>query len=217
MLIHPWDAALDSAEWRDWLASTDRFGMLGVNNLDPAQAPLALPTHFTIAGDELLFHLARPNPVWPHLEAAVEVRLAVLGDYAYIPTYWRAKAGGPDEDGVPTSYYATVQFVCRPTVIDDPRGKVEILTAQLADLQPEGGHAEVGVDSDPYGRMLPGIRGVRLTVLRVDAKFKYDDANPVEHRERVVGYLDQRGRGFDAGAARQQRRRLAEIGEWKPG
>jgi transcriptional regulator len=41
--------------------------------------------------------LARPNPVWPHLEAAAEVRLAVIGDYAYIPTYWRAKAGGPDE------------------------------------------------------------------------------------------------------------------------
>ena len=34
------------------------------------------------------------------------MRLAVTGDYAYIPTYWRAKAGGPDEDGVPTSYYA---------------------------------------------------------------------------------------------------------------
>jgi transcriptional regulator len=36
MLIHPWDAALDSAERQDWLASTDRFGMLTVNNLDPA-------------------------------------------------------------------------------------------------------------------------------------------------------------------------------------
>ena len=44
----------------------------------------------------------------------------MIGDYAYIPTYWRAKAGGPDEDGVPTSYYAAVQFVCRPTVVDDP-------------------------------------------------------------------------------------------------
>ena len=123
MLIHPWDAALDPDEWQDWLASTDRFGMLAVNNLDPAQAPVVLPTHFTVAGDELLIHLARPNPVWPHLEAAAEVRLAVIGDYAYIPTYWRAKAGGPDEDGVPTSYYAAVQFVCRPTVVDDPQGK----------------------------------------------------------------------------------------------
>ena len=215
MLIHPWDAALDAVEWQDWLASTDRFGMLVVNNLDPARAPLSLPTHFIFAGDELLFHLARPNPVWAHLEAAAEVRLAVIGDYAYIPTYWRAKAGGLDEDGVPTSYYTSVQFVCRPTVIDDPQGKVEILAAQLADIQPEGGHAGVGVDAEPYGRMLSGIRGIRLKVLRVDAKFKYDDSNPVDHRERVIGHLEQRGRGFDVGAAKQQQRRLAAIGDWQ--
>jgi transcriptional regulator len=99
----------------------------------------------------------------PHLEAAAEVRLAVTGDYAYIQTYWRAKAGGPDEDGVPTSYYAAAQFVCRPTVVDDPQGKAEIL----------------------------------------------------EHRQRVIGHLDQRGHGLDAGAAIQQRRRLAAIGDWK--
>jgi hypothetical protein len=43
MLIHPWDAALATAEWQDWLASTDRFGMLAVNNVDPSQAPIVLP------------------------------------------------------------------------------------------------------------------------------------------------------------------------------
>jgi transcriptional regulator len=215
MLIHPWDAAVDRTEWQDWLASTDRFGMLAVNHLDPAQAPLMLPTHFTVAGDELLMHLARPNPVWPHLEAAEEVRLAVVGDYAYVPTYWRAKAGGPDEDGVPTSYYATVQFVCRPTVLDAPQDKADLLTAQLADFQPEGGHATVTTDEAPYGRMLSGIRGVRLSVLRVDAKFKYDDANPVDHRERVIHRLEQRGHGLDVAAAAQQRRRLHTIGDWK--
>jgi transcriptional regulator len=216
VLIHPWDAALDGGEWQDWVATTDRFGMLVVNNLDPAQAPLVVPTHFTVAGDELLVHLARPNPVWPHLEAATEVRLALVGDYAYVPGYWRAAAGVPDEHGVPTSYYTAVQFVCRPTVVDDPQDKAELLTAQLADFQPEGRHATVAVDAPPYARLLPGIRGVRLAVLRVDAKFKYDDAKPVEHRERVSGRLEQRGAGLDAGAAAQQRRRLAAIGDWRP-
>jgi transcriptional regulator len=214
MLIHPWDAALDGAEWRHWLTTTDRFGTLAVNNLDPGQAPVLLPTHFTAAGEELLMHLARPNAVWPHLEAAAEVRMSMIGDYAYIPSYWRAKAGGPDEDGVPTSYYSAVQFVCRPTVIDDPQGKADILAAQLADMQPEGGHAEVAVDQPPYGRMLAGIRGVRLQVVRVEAKFKYDDHNPVEHRERVIERLGARDRGLDAGAATQQRRRLDAIGTW---
>src|SRR4051812_45174014 len=216
MLIHPWDAALEPAEWRQWLAGTDRFGMLVVGNADPAHAPLVVPTHFTAAGEkELLLHLARPNPVWPHLEGAREVRLAVMGDYAYIPSYWRAKEGIPEEDGVPTSYYAAVQFVCRPTVVDDPAGKAAILDTQLADFQPEGRHAEVTPGADPYGRMLPGIRGIRLAVLRVEAKFKYDDAKPVEHRERVLERLEQRGSGLDAGAASQQRRRLDAIGEWR--
>jgi transcriptional regulator len=214
MLVHPWDPATDAGEW---LAGTDRFGMLAVNNVDPAQAPLVVPTHFTLdaAGEEVLVHLARPKPVWPHLEAAPELRLTVVGDYAYIPAYWRAKAGGRDEDGVPTSYYSTVQLVCRPTVVDDPAGEAALLSAQLADFQPEGRHAAVTADTAPYGRMLPGIRGVRLAVLRVDAKFEYDDHNPVEHRERVTNNLEQRDHGLDSGAALQQRRRLDVIGDWQ--
>jgi transcriptional regulator len=215
VLIHPWDAALDTAEWQAWLSATERFGILAVNNVDPAQAPVLVPTHFTVAGDELLIHLARPNPVWPHLEAAHEVRLAVIGAYAYVPTYWRAKDGRPDDEGVPTSYYTAVQFLCRPTVVDDPHGKAEILTAQLADFQPEGRHATIAVDAAPYGGMLSGIRGVRLRVVRVDAKFKYDDDKPVSHRQRVIDRLEQRGNGLDAGAATQQRRRLAAIGDRK--
>ena len=43
MLIHPWDAATGSAEWQDWLAATDRFGMLAVNNLDPARTRWCFP------------------------------------------------------------------------------------------------------------------------------------------------------------------------------
>ncbi len=216
MLIHPWDAAIEPSEWQQWVADSDRFGVLVVNNLDPTHAPLVLPTHFTVAGDdELLTHFARPNPVWPHLQAAAEVRLAMTGDEAYIPTYWRARAGGLDEDGVPTSYYTAVQFVCRPTIVDDPQHKAALLAAQLADLQPEGGHADVAVDTAPYGGMLPGIRGVRLRVIRVEAKFKYDDHNPLDHRERVSAQLKQRGDHQDAGAAAQQRRRLTAIGDWR--
>jgi transcriptional regulator len=215
VLIHPWDAAIDAEEWQEWLRTTDRFGVIAVNNAEPGGAPLLVPAHFTMAGDELLLHLARPNPIWRHLSPAGLVRVAVVGDYAYIPSYWRAKAGGPDEDGVPTSYYTSVQFVCRPTVVDDAEGKVEILRRQFADLQPEGGHAEVSVDAAPYGRMLPGIRGLRLQVVDVEAKFKYDDHNPVDHRERVTASLESRGRGLDHGAATQQRRRLAALGDWR--
>ena len=189
--------------------------MLAVNNLDPARAPLVLPLHFTVAGNELLMHLARPNPVWPHLEAAAEVRLAVTGDYAYIPTYWRAKAGGPDEDGVPTSYYTAVQFVCRPTVVDDPQGKAEILTAQLADFQPEGRHAAVVPARRRTGGCCLASAASGWRCCGWTPSSSTTTHNPVEHRQRVTGHLEQRSHGLDAGAAAQQRRRLAAIGDWK--
>jgi transcriptional regulator len=215
MLVHPWDAATGDDEWREWLGTRAPFGQLIVNNVEPAHAPLAIPTHAVLEGEELLIHLARPNPVWPHIEAAAEVRFSVIGDYAYIPSTWRSKAGGPDEDGVPTSYYAAVQFVCRPTLVDNAKEKAALLRAQFARIQPEGGHAPVETDDPPYGRMLPGIRGLRLQILEVLAKFKYDDHNPIDHRVRVSAALDERDEQHDAGAAAQQRRRLELRGEWR--
>ena len=215
MLIHPWDAPLDEQEWRDWIGAPAMFGQLVVNNIDHAEAPLVVPTHAVLDADVLLVHLARPNPVWAHVEASTKVLFTVVGDYAYIPSTWRAKAGGPDEDGVPTSYYATVQFTCVPSILDDPEAKAALLDTQMAAHQPEGGHAEIGVGLPPYGRMLPGIRGLRLDVVHVAAKFKYDDHNPEAHRRAVIDRLAARGGVHDAGAAAQQSRRLEERGEWQ--
>lgn len=215
MLIHPWDAATDPDEWQAWLATTDRFAVLAVNNLDPVQAPLLVPTHVTLDDNRLLAHLARANPAWPHLQAAAQVRVSVTGDQAFVPGYWRTRPDAPDDHGVPTSYYTSVQFVCRTEVVDDPASKAAILTAQLADLQPEGRHAPVEVDAGPYARLLPGIRGLRLAVERVEAKFKYDDDKPTEHRDRVAVRLEQRQQHTDDGAAAQQRRRTRATGEWR--
>jgi transcriptional regulator len=213
MLIHPWDAASPD-EWRRWLGTTAPFGQLVVTNSEPDGAPIVVPTHAIVDDGEVLVHLARANPVWPHIKAHPRVLFTVIGDYAYIPSTWRAKAGGPDEDGVPTSYYASVQFTCDATIVSDPAEKAALLRTQLRHLQPEGDHAPVTVDDPPYGRMLSGLQGVRLRIVEIVAKFKYDDHNPIEHRVRVTERLLVRGEMNDANAARQQRRRLAERGEW---
>jgi hypothetical protein len=31
MLIHPWDAALNDAEWQEWLASHERWGPIALS------------------------------------------------------------------------------------------------------------------------------------------------------------------------------------------
>lgn len=215
MFIQPWDAALDEAEWRSWIADGHDFGQLCVNGL-PGRPPVAVPTHFT--GDEghLLVHLARPNPVWAAIENDPHVLLTVVGDYAFIPGPWRATAGTPPTDGVPTSYYTAVQFTCHARIVDDPEAKAALLRRQLAHFQPEGDHAPVVADRPPYGRMLSGIRGLRLEVTDVLAKFKYDDHKPVEHRSAVADRLTARDQGLDVPTARRQRRRLDRVGPWKP-
>lgn len=64
--------------------------------------PVAVPTHFSGHAGDLLVHLARPNPVWTAVENDPHVLLTVLGDHAFIPGPWRAEAGTPPTDGVPT-------------------------------------------------------------------------------------------------------------------
>ncbi|MFE2053428.1 FMN-binding negative transcriptional regulator [Streptomyces sp. NPDC059459] len=215
MFIQPWDAALDETEWQSWIAEGHDFGQLSVNG-PPGQPPAVVPTHFTAEGSTLLVHLARPNPVWKAIDADPNVTFTVIGDYAFIPGPWRAGPDTPSTDGVPTSYYAAVQFTCRATIVDGPKAKAELLRRQMAHFQPEGDHAPIEVDRPPYGRMLPGIRGLRLDVTDVRAKFKYDDHKSVEQRTKVAGRLTERGQALDVSTAHQQLRRLDRIGPWKP-
>ncbi len=206
-MVHPWDAASDEDEWRAWLASGRSFGQLVV--ADSGGWPAVVPTHFTVDDERtVLLHLARPNPVWRLIEAQPRVVLSVIGDDAYVPTTWRATPGSPAPDGVPTSYYAAVQLRCHAEIVDNPVDKAELLRRQLRDLQPEGEHAPVAVGEAPYGRLLPGIRGLRLHILDVVAKFKFDDHKSAEHRLAVAERLQQRGQGHDDGARAQQLRRL---------
>lgn len=216
MFIHPWDSSQSETEWRTWLAGVEKFGALAVNNQEADQAPIVLPTHFTLDGDEILLHFAKPNPAWPSIEAAKQVRLAVTGDYAFIPGHWRVLPPGVIENGVPTSYYVSVQFLCEPFVVDDPEEKAAIIAKQTADFQPEGLHAPVTADSEAYGRMLNGTRALRLRILSVDAKFKFDDHKPEAFRQQIAEKLESRATNQDADVAHQQRRRLREIGDWKP-
>ncbi|MFD5450222.1 FMN-binding negative transcriptional regulator [Streptomyces sp. NPDC003470] len=213
MFIQPWDAGLDEAEWQTWIADGHDFGVLTVNGL-PGEPPVAVPTHFTGGPGHLLIHLARPNPAWKAIENDPNVLFTVFGDYAFVPGPWRAKPDTPPTDGVPTSYYTAVQFTCRATVVDDPEAKAELLRRQMAHFQPDGDHAPLAVGRPPYGRMLSGIRGLRLEVTDVRAKFKYDDHKPVEQRAAVADHLTERGQGLDLATAAQQRRRLGRVGPW---
>jgi len=201
MLIHRHDEPLSDAEWRAFLAEHD-FGELiapGVGR----DLPIVVPTHFIYDGDRTaLLHLARPNPVWEALAERPRAMLSVFGAYTYIPGHWNQ-----DEYGVPTSYYAAVQLACDAEIIDDPAGVAAILERQLAHFQPEGKHAPVEPGDNRYGKLLGSIRGIRLSVTDVRAKFKFGANRTVEHRLAVAAKLAERGRPLDAEARANLMRR----------
>jgi transcriptional regulator len=191
VLIHRHDAPLDDAEWRAFLKEHD-FGELIAPGAG-RDLPVVVPTHFLWDGKtEVLLHLARPNPVWEALAERPRALLSVFGAYTFIPGHWNQ-----DEYGVPTSYYAAVQLACDAEVVDDPDRVAAILEAQLAHFQPEGKHAPVEPGENRYGKLLPNIRGIRLTVTDVRAKLKFGANRTVEHREVIAAKLAERGTPLD--------------------
>jgi len=205
VLIHRHDAPLDDAEWRAFLASHD-FGELIAPGRD-RDLPIVVPTHFVWDGDtEVVLHLAKPNPVWDALAERPRAMLSVFGAYAYVAGHWNQ-----DEYGVPTSYYAAVQLACDVEVVDDPARIAAILERQLGHFQPEGKHAPVEPGDNRYGKQLPNIRGIRLSVTDVRAKLKYGANRTVEHRRAVAAKLGERGSPLDLEAREHVLDRIARA------
>ena len=201
MFIHEWDAGTDD-EWRAFVA-THGFGELiaAGRNRD---VPVVVPTQFVLIGDEVLVHLLRPNPIWTAIAENPNVLLCVSGDWAFIPSSWKAIADEDPARGIPTTYYASVQIAGTARVIDDANGIAEVLRTQLSHLQP---NIEV-VDPAEHGSRLRAIRALRLDVTTVRSKFKYGGNVDAPHRVAVANRLaDRDGRG-DQAAASHLRRRL---------
>ena len=202
VLIRRHDAARSDDEWRSFLASRD-FGELIASGRG-RDVPVVVPTHFIYDGDNtVLLHLAKPNPVWAALAERPRALLSVFGAYTYVPGHWNQ-----DEYGVPTSYYAAVQLACDAEVVDDPAAVAAILERQLAHFQPEGKRAPVEPGDNRYGRLLDSIRGIRLSVTDVRAKFKFGGNRTVEHRRAVAAKLAERGGPLDLEAREQVLRRI---------
>ena len=120
--------------------------------------------------------------------------LSVAGDWAYVPSAWKAIGDEDPAFGIPTTYYAAVQLSGVMTVVDDPAGKAEILRRQLATTEPGSGV----VDPAEHARSLPGIRGLRMAISDVTGQVQVRR----ERRRRAP-----RRRGRASGRARRTRRR----------
>ena len=123
MFIAPADATRGEDEWRPFVEA-QTFGHLVAPLLVPvSRYPVVVPTQFDWDGAEVLVHFApsRIRSSTALLEANPRALLSVAGDWAFIPSSWKAIGEEDASLGIPTTYYAAVQLkVVMPRVKKKP-------------------------------------------------------------------------------------------------
>jgi len=198
---------LSEDEWREFVTSQG-FGHL-VASGSGREVSVVVPTQFVLDGDEMILHLVDRNPILEAIEEQPRVLMSVAGDWAYIPSSWKAIGEEDPLAGIPTTYYAVVQLEGSATIVSDPGEVAAVLRRQLAAIQPG---LEVADPLTAHGAQLRTIRAVRIGIEQVRAKFKYGGNVDVCHREAVIAELERRGRPGDLAAARHTRRRIDTAG-----
>jgi transcriptional regulator len=201
------DRGFGEDEWREFVTSQG-FGHLVAAGRG-REVPVVVPTQFVLDGDEAILHLVGKNPILEAIEEQPRVLMSVAGDWAFIPSSWKAIDEEDPLLGIPTTYYAAVQLEGRATTVSDPGAVAAVLRRQLAALQPG---LEVADPLTAHEAQLHTIRAIRIVIEEVRAKFKYGGNVDIEHREAIIAGLERRGRPGDLAAARQTRRRIDASG-----
>lgn len=203
MYIAPPDRTLGEPEWRPFVEA-QAFGHF----IAPGAGldyPVVAPTQFVLDGSEVLVHFARPNPIFDALLANPRAVLSVAGDWAFIPSDWKAIGDEDPALGIPTTYYAAVQLKGRAEVRDDPTAVADVLRRLLTAFQPATAIAD---PLEVHASKLKAIRAVVLTIEEVAAKFKYGGNVDRDHRSAVIDRLRSRRSPGDLAAAGHAERRM---------
>jgi transcriptional regulator len=143
-----------------------------------------------------VFHLVASNPVFEALEKNPRAVMSVAGDWSFIPGAWKAIGDEDPARGIPTTYYAAVQVTGTCVIQSEPDEVATVLRTQLGLLDPDGAY----VDPSEHGAKLRAIRGIRLAIEDVRAKYKYGGNVDLAHRDAVAEHLRARNGPGDAAA-----------------
>ncbi len=206
MYIAAVDRTSGEEEWREFVHAQG-FGHLVAAGRD-REVPVVVPTQFVLEGDEVILHLVARNPFFAAVAEQPRVLLSVAGDWAFVPSSWKAIGDEDPRLGIPTTYYAAVQLIGRATVVEEPCAIAELLRRQLRTLQPD---VDVADPQVAHPQKLTSIRGVSIAVEEVRGKFKYGGNVDAEHRLAVADRLRDRGCAGDQAAARRTLARLEGL------
>lgn len=186
------------------LIRADNFGTLisnGAGGIEVSHLPFLLD-----AGRNVLrAHMARGNPQWKSLSTGAEVVAVFHGPHHYISPSWYV-----NHPSVPTWNYAVVHVTGNPRLIED-RGQLEAMVRNLV-----GNHEasspvpwRMELPADYQEKMIAGIVGFEIDIIRMEGKFKLSQNRPAEDRPLVAEALEEIGNDDALGIAALMRENLS--------
>ncbi len=152
----------------------------------------------------LVGHMARANPQWTH--AADQSVMAVFsGPHAYISPSWYEA-----ERVVPTWNYAAVHAYGRLQVIAAPAEIVPIVRDAVEFYERSMPRPWTTQGREEYvDQLAQAIVGFRISIDRIEGKWKLSQNHPEERRAKVIAALEARGDENSRSVAALMRREQA--------
>lgn len=161
----------------------------------------------------LVAHLARANPQWHDLNGR-SVLAVFSGPHAYVsPTWYEA------DDVVPTWNYVAVHAYGTFRLVEETDEVAAILTRLVATYE-VGMPAPWSIDarSDYFTKLARAVVGFRVEITRLEGKWKLNQNQPRQRRERVIQALLRTGGADETTIADLMAQSLREPGrENEPG
>jgi transcriptional regulator len=169
------------------LIERNGFGAL-VMSADGAPEISHLPFVLDRAGNRLLAHVARANPIWKLMDGTAEATAVFQGPNAYVSPDWYEKP----KAAVPTWNYAAVHVHGRPVPLDDA-GLLDLLVRlsalHEAKLAPKRPWTVDKLEATQFAALRKAIVGFALPLARIETKIKMSqNRTPADH-ERVRSAL----------------------------
>ena len=145
---------------------------------------------FLRSGEILEMHLVRTDDQVAHLDQRPLASVLIDDVLSSVPSHWFGSSATHADQ-----LHCTVQYECGTEVIRDEDEIRRHLGDLLARYQPEGNFTPL--DHPEYASKLRAICLIRLTPVRVRAKFKLGQKLNSSERETLINHLQQRDGAVD--------------------
>jgi transcriptional regulator len=178
------------------LINADNFGTL-ISNGEGGIQVSHLPFLLDVERNVLRAHMARGNPQWQSFASGAEVVVVFHGPHHYVSPSWYT-----NHPSVPTWNYAVVHVTGRPRLVEEP-GELHAMVRDLVGRHeaPSPVPWRMQLPQDYLDKMIAGIAGFEIDILRMDGKFKLSQNRPAAERPLVAEALEKIGNDDARGVA----------------